>query len=145
MFCWLRQHFELTSFNVMYAFLVLHCHFTQFCLNVKQSNSRCWWGRINVFFTLKFSPMISAPLFLNVTVPSLLVTVVLCEKVDIFTVRPSGPQLSIVCGHNCFLVVDYLCQTISAKSTTVFAGQSLKLRLIIRSITLRLGSNPNLQ
>jgi len=35
-------------------------------------------------------------LFLNVTVPSLLVTVLLCEKVDIFTVRPSGPNLSIL-------------------------------------------------
>ena len=89
--------------------------------------------------------MFSAPLFLNVTVPSLLVTVVLCEKVDIFTVRPSGPQLSIVCGHNCFLAVDYLCQTISAKSTTVFAGQSLKLRLIMHSINLHVGSNLNLQ
>ena len=97
------------------------------------------------FFTLKFSPMFSALLFLNVTVPSLLVTVHLCEKVDIFTVRPSGPNnyLSIVCGHNCFLVVDYLCQTISAKSTTVFAGQSLKLRLILHSINQ--GSNLNLQ
>ena len=81
------------------------------------------------FFTLKFSPMflkVSAPLFLKVTVPSLLVTVLLCEKADIFTVRPSGPNLSIVCGHNCFLVVDYLCQTISTESTTAFAGQSLK-------------------
>ena len=62
------------------------------------------------FFTLKFSPMFSALLFLNVTVPNLLVTVHLCEKVDIFTVRPSGPNLAIVCRHN-FLVVDYLCQT----------------------------------
>ena len=81
------------------------------------------------FFTLKFSPMflkVSAPLFLKATVPSLLVTVLLCEKVDIFTVRPSGPNLSIVCGHNRFLVVDYLCQTISAKSATAFAGQSLE-------------------
>ena len=81
------------------------------------------------FFTLKFSPMflkVSAPLFLKVAVPSLLVTVLLCEKVDIFTVRPSGPNLSVVCGHNRFLVVDYLCQTISAKSTTAFAGQSHK-------------------
>ena len=79
------------------------------------------------FFTLKFSPMflnVSAPLFLKV--PSLLVTVLLCEEVDIFTVRPSGPNLSVVCGHNRFLVVDYLCQTISAKSTTAFAGQSHK-------------------
>ena len=65
-----------------------------------------------------------APLFLKV--PSLLVTVLLCEEVDIFTVRPSGPNLSVVCGHNRFLVVDYLCQTISAKSTTAFAGQSHK-------------------
>ena len=73
-----------------------------------------------IFFTLKFSPMFSGPLFLNVTVPSLLVTVLLCEKVDIFTVRPSGPNLSIVCGHDCFLDVDYRCQTISAKSTTTF-------------------------
>ena len=81
------------------------------------------------FFTLKFSPMflkVSAPLFLKATVPNLLVTVLLCEKVDIFTVRPSGPNLSIVCGHNRFLVVDYLCQTISAKSATAFAGQSLE-------------------
>ena len=83
------------------------------------------------FFTLKFSPMflnVSAPLFLKVTVPSLslLVTVLLCEEVHIFTVRPSGPNLSVVCGHNRFLVVDYLCQTISAKSTTAFAGQSHK-------------------
>ena len=96
------------------------------------------------FFTLKFSPMflnVSAPLFLKV--PSLLVTVLLCEEVDIFTVRPSGPNLSVVCGHNRFLVVDYLCQTISAKSTTVFAGQSLKLRLILHSINQ--GSNLNLQ
>ena len=79
------------------------------------------------FFTLKFSPMflnVSAPLFLKV--PSLLVTVLLCEEVDIFTVRPSGPNLSVVCGHNRFLVVDYLCQTISGKSTTAFAGQSHK-------------------
>ena len=79
------------------------------------------------FFALKFSPMflnVSAPLFLKV--PSLLVTVLLCEEVDIFTVRPSGPNLSVVCGHNRFLVVDYLCQTISAKSTTAFAGQSHK-------------------
>ena len=79
------------------------------------------------FFTLKFSPMflnVSAPLFLKV--PSLLVTVLLCEEVDIFTVRPSGPNLSVVCGHNRFLVVDYLCQTISAKSTTAIAGQSHK-------------------
>ena len=79
------------------------------------------------FFTLKFSPMflnVSAPLFLKV--PSLLVTVLLCEEVDIFTVRPSGPNLLVVCGHNRFLVVDYLCQTISAKSTTAFAGQSHK-------------------
>ena len=79
------------------------------------------------FFTLKFSPMflnVSAPLFLKV--PSLLVTVLLCEEVDIFTVRPSGPNLSVVCGHNRFLVVDYLCQTIIAKSTTAFAGQSHK-------------------
>ena len=97
------------------------------------------------FFTLKFSPMFSALLFLNETVPSLLVSVLLCEKVDIFTVRPSGPNLSIVCGHNCFLVVDYLCQTISAKSTPVFAGQSLKLRLIMHSINLHVGSNLNLQ
>ena len=81
------------------------------------------------FFTLVFSPMflkVSAPLFLKVTVPSLLVTVLLCEEVDIFTVRPSGPNLSVVCGHNRFLVVDYLCQTISAKSTTATAGQSHK-------------------
>ena len=70
--------------------------------------------------------MFSALLFLNVTVPSLFVSVLLCEKVDIFTVRPSGPNLSVVCGHNRFLVVDYLCQTISAKSTTAFAGQSHK-------------------
>ena len=79
-------------------------------------------------FTLKFSPMflkVSASLSLKATVPSLLVTVLLCEKVDIFTVRPSGPSLSIVCAHNCFLVVDYLYQTISAMSTTAFAGQSL--------------------
>ena len=69
---------------------------------------------------------VSAPFFLKVTVPSLLVTVLLCEKVDIFTVRPSGPNLSVVCGHNRFLVVDYLCQTISAKSTIAFAGQSHK-------------------
>ena len=69
---------------------------------------------------------VSAPLFLKATVPSLLVTVLLCEKVDIFTVRPSGPNLSVVCGHNRFLVVDYLCQTISAKSTTALAGQSRK-------------------
>ena len=71
---------------------------------------------------------VSAPLFLKVTVPSLslLVTVLLCEEVHIFTVRPSGPNLSVVCGHNRFLVVDYLCQTISAKSTTAFAGQSHK-------------------
>ena len=69
---------------------------------------------------------VSAPLFLKVAVPSLLVTVLLCEKVDIFTVRPSGPNLSVVCGHNRFLVVDYLCQTISAKSTTALAGQSRK-------------------
>ena len=51
------------------------------------------------FFTLKFSPMflkVSAPLFLKATVPNLLVTVLLCEKVDIFTVRPSGPYLSIL-------------------------------------------------
>ena len=67
---------------------------------------------------------VSAPLFLKV--PSLLVTVLLCEEVDIFTVRPSGPNLSVVCGHNRFLVVDYLCQTISGKSTTAFAGQSHK-------------------
>ena len=55
------------------------------------------------FFTLKFSPMflnVSAPLFLKV--PSLLVTVLLCEEVDIFTVRPSGPNLSVVCGHKSF-------------------------------------------
>ena len=39
------------------------------------------------FFTLKFSPMFSRYL-----VPCLLVTVLLCEKVDIFTVRPSGPS-----------------------------------------------------
>ena len=81
------------------------------------------------FFTLKFSPMflnVSAPLFLQVTVPSLLVTVLLCEEVDIFTVRSSGPNLSIARGRNCFLVVDYLCQTISAKSTTAIAGQSHK-------------------
>ena len=95
------------------------------------------------FFTLKFSPMFSALLFLNVTVPSLLVTVHLCERVDIFTIRPSGPNLSIACGHNCFPVVDYLCQTKSAESTTVFAGQSLKLRLILYSINQ--GSNLNLQ
>ena len=69
---------------------------------------------------------VSAPLFLKVTVPSLLVTVLLCEKVDIFTVRPSGPNLSVVCGHDRFLFVDYLCQTISAKSTTALAGQSRK-------------------
>ena len=69
---------------------------------------------------------VSAPFFLKVTVPSLLVIVLLCEKVDIFTVRPSGPNLSVVCGHNRFLVVDYICQTISAKSTTAFAGQSHK-------------------
>ena len=84
---------------------------------------------VGSIFTLKFSPVflkVSAPLFLKVTVPSLLVTVLLCEKVDIFTVRPSGPNLSVVCGHNRFLVVDYLCQTISTKSTTAFAGQSLK-------------------
>ena len=62
------------------------------------------------FFTLTFSPMFSALLFLNLTVPSLFITVHLCEKVGIYTVRPSGPNLSIVCGHNCFLVVDYLCQ-----------------------------------
>ena len=77
---------------------------------------------VGSIFTLKFSPVflkVSAPLFLKVTVPSLLVTVLLCEK-------PSGPNLSIVWGHNCFLVVDYLCQTISTKSTTAFAGQSLK-------------------
>ena len=67
---------------------------------------------------------VSAPLFLKV--PSLLVTVLLCEEVDIFTVRPSGPNLSVVCGHNRFLVVDYLCQTISGTSTTAFAGQSHK-------------------
>ena len=97
------------------------------------------------FFTLKFFLMFSTLLFLNVTVPSLLVTVLLCEKVDIITVRPSGPNLSIVCGHNCFPVVDYLCQTKSAKSTTVFAGQSLKLRLIMHSINLHVGSNLNLQ
>ena len=51
------------------------------------------------FFTLKFFPLFSTLLFLNVTVPSLLVTVLLCEKtekVDIFTVRPSGPYLSIL-------------------------------------------------
>ena len=69
---------------------------------------------------------VSAPLFLKATVPRLLVTVLLCEKVDIFTVRPSWPNLSIVWGHNCFLVIDYLCHTISTKSTTAFAGQSLK-------------------
>ena len=81
------------------------------------------------FFTLKFSPIflnVSAPLFLKGTVPSLLVTVLLCEKVDIFTVRPSRPNLSAVCGHDRFLFVDYLCQTISAKSTTALAGQSRK-------------------
>lgn len=81
------------------------------------------------FITLKFSLTflkVSAPLFLKITVPSLLVTVLLCEKADIFTVRPSEPNLSIVSGHNHFLVVDYLCQTISAKSTTAFAGESLK-------------------
>ena len=52
-----------------------------------------------IFVILKFFPMFSALLFLNVTVPSLLVTVLLCEKtekVDIFTVRPSGPYLSIL-------------------------------------------------
>ena len=84
---------------------------------------------VGSIFTLKFSPIflkVSVPLFLKATVPSLLVTVLLCEKVDIFAVRPSGPNLSIVCGHNCFLVVDYPCQTISTKSTTAFAGQSLK-------------------
>ena len=79
---------------------------------------------VGSIFTLKFSPMflkVSAPkLILKATVPSLLVTVLLCEKADIFTVRPSGPNLSIVCGHNCFLVVDYLCQTISTESTTTF-------------------------
>ena len=40
--------------------------------------------------------MFSALLFINVTVPRLFVTVLLCEKVDIFTVRPSGPYLSIL-------------------------------------------------
>ena len=49
MSCWLRQHFELTSFNVMHAVLLVNCHITQFCPNVKQSNSRCWWGGVNVF------------------------------------------------------------------------------------------------
>ena len=87
--------------------------------------------------------MFSALLFINVTVPRLFVTVLLCAKVDIFTVRPSGPNP--VCGHNCFLVVDYLYQSISAKNTPVFAGQSLKLRLIMHSINLHVGSNLNLQ
>ena len=49
-----------------------------------------------MFVTLKFFPMFSALLFINVTVPRLFVTVLLCEKVDIFTVRPSGPYLSIL-------------------------------------------------
>ena len=40
--------------------------------------------------------MFSALLFINVTVSRLFVTVLLCEKVDIFTVRPSGPYLSIL-------------------------------------------------
>ena len=99
------------------------------------------------FFTVKFFAMFSTLLFLNVTVPSLLVTVLLCEEVDIFTVRPSGPNLSILSVdiYNCFLVVDYLCQTISAKNTPVFAGQSLKLRLIMHSINLHVRSNLNLQ
>ena len=98
------------------------------------------------FFTVKFFAMFSTLLFLNVTVPSLLVTVLLCEKVDSFTVRPSGPNLSILSVdiYNCFLVVDYLCQTISAKNTPVFAGQSLKLRLIMHSINLHVRSNLNL-
>ena len=96
-----------------------------------------------MFVTLKFFPMFSALLFINVTVPRLFVTVLLCAKVDIFTVRPSGPNP--VCGHNCFLVVDYLYQSISAKNTPVFAGQSLKLRLIMHSINLHVGSNLNLQ
>ena len=49
-----------------------------------------------MFVTLKFFPMFSALLFINVTVPRLFVTVLLCEMVDIFTVRPSGPYLSIL-------------------------------------------------
>ena len=83
------------------------------------------------FFTLKFSPMflnVSAPLFLKVTVPSLLVTVLLCEEVDIFTVRPSGPNLSVVCGHNRFLVVDYLCQLLQANRIKGLIMNSINLK-----------------
>ena len=96
------------------------------------------------FFTLMFSPMflkVSAPLFLKVTVPSLLVTVLLCEEVDIFTVRPSGPNLSVVCGHNRFLVVDYLCQTLVLRAPQRLQASHLK-RLLMHSINL--GSDLNL-
>ena len=127
----MRQHFELTSF--MHALLLFHCHITQFCPNVKQSNSRCWWGGINVFFYLKFFSRVFSTFVSLCNCSKLIGHCAFVCQVDTFTVRPSGPNLSIVCGHNCFLVVDYLCQTISAKSTTVFAGQSLKLRLIMHS------------